>query len=90
MTNSGAGGAGGNTFASFLLGLPATTQRIHYPIHPRNRNWEPAVYFQDDWRATSWLTLNLGLRYEMYTPVTEADNQMSRFIPELGKIVLAD
>ena len=47
------------------------------------------MYFQDDWRATSWLTLNLGLRYEMYTPVTEADNQMSRFIPELGQIVLA-
>ena len=89
VTNSGAGGAGGNTFASFLLGLPAQTQRIHYPIHPRNRNWEPAVSFQDDWRATSWLTLNLGLRYEMYTPVTEADNQMSRFIPELGRIVVA-
>ena len=88
VTNNGAG-AGGNTFASFLLGLPAQTSRIHYPIHPRNRNWEPAVYIQDDWRATSWLTLNLGMRYEMYTPVTEADNQMSRFIPELGKIVVA-
>ena len=88
VTNSGTG-AGGNTFASFLLGLPTQEQRTHFPIHPRNRSKEPSVYVQDDWRATSWLTLNLGMRYEVYTPITEVDNQMSAFRPELGKIILA-
>lgn len=88
VTNSGSG-AGGNTFASFLLGLPSVEQRTHFPIHPRNRSKEPSVYVQDDWRATSWLTLNLGLRYEVYTPITEADNQMAAFRPELGKIIVA-
>ncbi|HWW82887.1 MAG TPA: carboxypeptidase regulatory-like domain-containing protein [Vicinamibacterales bacterium] len=88
VTSNGAGG-GGNTFASFLLGLPSVEQRIHFPIHPRNRSTEPSVFVQDDWRATSWLTLNLGLRYEIYTPITEADNQMSAFRPELGKIIVA-
>ena len=88
VTNSGSG-AGGNTFASFLLGLPSVEQRTHFPIHPRDRSTEPSVYVQDDWRATSWLTLNLGLRYEVYTPITEADNQIAAFRPELGKIIVA-
>ena len=88
VTNSGTG-AGGNTFASFLLGYPSVTQRTHFPIHPRNRSNEPAIYIQDDWRVTDWLTLNLGLRYEVYTPITEADNQMAAFRPEVGGIVVA-
>jgi len=88
ITNSGTGG-GGNTFASLLLGLPSVEQRTHFPIHPRNRSQEPSVFVQDDWRATSWLTLNLGLRYEIYTPITEVDNQMAAFRTELGKIIVA-
>lgn len=88
VTNNGSGG-GGNTFASFLLGLPSVTQRTHFPIHPLNRSTEPSVFFQDDWRATSWLTLNLGLRYEIFTPVTEAENRISAFRPELGRIITA-
>jgi hypothetical protein len=43
VTNNGSG-AGGNTFASFLLGLPSVEQRTHFPIHPRNRSQEPSVY----------------------------------------------
>ncbi len=88
LTNNGSG-SGGNTFASFLLGFPTTEQRTHFPIHPLNRSKEPNLYIQDDWRATSWLTLNLGLRYEVFTPVTEAQNRVSAFDPALGKIVVA-
>jgi hypothetical protein len=88
LTNNGSG-SGGNTFASFLLGYPSTEQRTHFPIHPLNRSQEPNVYIQDDWRATSWLTINLGLRYEIFTPITEAENRQSNFIPALGRIVVA-
>ena len=88
LTNNGSG-SGGNTFASFLLGLPTTEQRIHFPIHPLNRSTEPSMYIQDDWRATSWLTLNLGFRYEIFTPITEAENRISAFDPATGKIVVA-
>lgn len=77
-TNNGSG-SGGNTFASFLLGYPREEHRTHYPIHPLNRNKEPKVYINDDWRATDWLTLNLGLRWEAYTPITEANNQIAAF-----------
>src|SRR6266849_363669 len=88
LTNNGSG-SGGNTFASFLLGYPTLEQRTHFPIHPLNRSKEPNVYIQDDWRATSWLTLNLGLRYEVFTPITEAENRIAGFRPALGRIVVA-
>jgi hypothetical protein len=88
LTSNGTG-SGGNTFASFLLGYPTTEQRIHFPIHPLNRSQEPSVYIQDDWRAASWLTVNLGLRYDVFTPVTEAENRISAFDPAQGKIILA-
>ena len=43
------------------------------------RSWEPSGFAQDDWRATPWLTLNLGLRYEVFSPFTEAHNIFSNF-----------
>ena len=82
-------GAGGNTWASWVLGYPSLIQRIHFPIHPENRSYEPSVYVQDDWRATSWLTVNLGLRYEIFTPTTEVEDRMSAFDVEAGRILVA-
>jgi Carboxypeptidase regulatory-like domain/TonB dependent receptor-like, beta-barrel len=38
------------------------------------RNWDVGAYFQDDWKATKRLTLNLGLRWDLYTRHTEEDN----------------
>ena len=32
---------------------------------------------QDDWRANDWLTLNLGVRYDIFTPFTEEDGEIS-------------
>ena len=43
------------------------------------RFWEPAVYAQDDWHAKSWLTLNLGLRWDHFSPITAAQGQRSNF-----------
>jgi len=37
------------------------------------------IYGQDDWRITSNLTLNLGLRYQAHTPWTEVNNQQVNF-----------
>ena len=34
-------------------------------------------FIQDDWRVRPWLTLNLGVRYDYYTPLTEHDNQIA-------------
>jgi hypothetical protein len=34
--------------------------------------WEPSFYVQDSWRVKPWLTLNMGLRYDLFTPYTDA------------------
>ena len=60
-----------------MLGLPATVARAALLVHTELNTWEPSIYFQDDWRARDWLTLNLGLRNDIYTPLTEADGEIS-------------
>jgi len=44
------------------------------------RNWEVGAYFQDDWRLTRRLTLNLGLRYDLYTRHTELNQLTTTFL----------
>jgi hypothetical protein len=80
--NNNAGGTGqGSSFASFLLGLPnggsvPMNAQSFYSQHYMG------FYFQDDWRVTSKLTLNLGLRWDFERPVQERyDRLTDRFDP---------
>jgi len=82
----------GNSFASLLLGYGDTDS--FYAINPAvaNKSKETAFFFQDDWKITSKLTLNLGLRYEWSTPYTERNNkiQFSNFTGNSGITVPID
>jgi Carboxypeptidase regulatory-like domain len=52
------------------------------------RNSEIGLYFQDDWKATKRLTLNLGLRWDLFTRHTEEDNLATTFVPGPGNNLL--
>lgn len=52
-------------------------QRFHYG------------YIQDDFKVNQKLTVNAGLRYELVTPVYDADNKLANFDPATNSIVLA-
>jgi len=60
----------GNSFASFLLGLPASGSVQYFPAVSLKQAYYGG-YVQDDIRLTTNLTLNLGLRYDVETPKNE-------------------
>jgi Carboxypeptidase regulatory-like domain/TonB dependent receptor len=75
--------------AALLQGQFQQLQRSNSLVPPNYRTWEPSAYFQDDWRTTDKLTLNLGLRYEVFTPFTAVKNALSNFDPQTGQIIVA-
>ncbi len=77
------GGYTGNDFADFLLGYSNsyTEDAIHDSGHWNNVSW--AAYVQDNWRTTSRLTLNLGLRWDGAPHTYEANNRFSNFYPNM-------
>jgi hypothetical protein len=74
---SPASGTGGDPLASLLIGFPNGGSGYGVDVAVTTQNFAHAWYFQDNWRATNRLTLNLGLRYELTLPRTERYNRMS-------------
>ncbi len=64
----------GQGLASFLLGLPTSGTAT---INPSSaiQSWYIGGYVQDDWRVTSRLSVNLGVRFEHESPITERYNR---------------
>jgi hypothetical protein len=60
-----------NSFASFLLDVPGQVQRdIRVIDQPGTQHWRVFPFVQDKWQVTQKLTVDLGLRWEYYSPFT--------------------
>jgi hypothetical protein len=76
----------GNPEADLVLGLVGVSehdQTFNGPV--TGRRWKIfRPYVQDDWRVTKDLTLNLGLAWDLTTPITEAAGRMADYVPVAG------
>lgn len=75
----------GNTFASFLLGLERQKGRRVSGFFQDMRSTEYAGFIQDDWKVNSKLTINMGVRYMLYTPPVETRDRISTTVYPLGR-----
>jgi hypothetical protein len=64
---------------NFISGHPGMEIREDAVYKPGFRTWELAGYVQDDWRVSPKLTVNMGVRYDVFTPFTEAHGRYANF-----------
>jgi hypothetical protein len=79
-----------DSFASFLLGFPVLFFQGGGDMSRGLRNVDAGVYGQDEWRVTSRLTLNYGLRWEMSTPYVEIRDRMNSWSPGMQSSIYAN
>jgi hypothetical protein len=68
-----------NQLASALVGAYAAETRNFNLFPPDYRSWEPSGFVQDSWKVSPKLTVLVGIRYDVFTPFTEAHNRISNF-----------
>jgi hypothetical protein len=80
----------GNSFASFLLDQPASALRDVLAATQNFRNTSLYTYVQDKWQVSPKLTIDLGLRHELYLPYTPRNpGGFSNYDPSTNSLVLA-
>ncbi len=88
---TGAGVVSGSSEADLLMGMTGLSEHDQtYDGAITGRRWKIVrPFIEDDWRITPSLTLNLGLAWDMTTPVTEVHNRMADYIPSTGDLLIA-
>ena len=80
----------GNAFADFLLGLPQRNRLANTSPDINGTAVHMAGFVQDDWKVTSKLTLNYGMRYEVQQPFWDRTLQLANFDRDFpgGRVVV--
>jgi hypothetical protein len=78
----------GNALADFYVGARAGYQ-IATQVQAQVRQQGHWFYVQDDWKVNKKLTLNLGVRYEITSPVYDANNKLANFNPATNSLIQA-
>ncbi len=71
----------GNSYAAALLGLVSNYSKSLQNFEMKTREWQFALYVQDRWQATRHLTINAGVRYELYPLINRGDHGIERWDP---------
>ena len=74
----------GSGFADVLLGMPSFLSNQYNRGFFYFRQTEAGLYFTDQWRVNSRLTLNLGLRWDKWTPYREKYNRL--VVPDINSV----
>jgi hypothetical protein len=86
--NGGASPNQYNAWSAFLLGLDQSVGKSLQYLPLQGREWQFGWYARDRWQVGRKLTLNLGLRYELYPLVTRATNGIGVYNPATNQIVI--
>lgn len=82
-------GFSGYEVADMLIGTTDFTATGVPGFVPRTAiSWENSLFAQDDWRVTPNLTLNLGLRWDVFTPYYEENDRLANYDPATQQLIL--
>ncbi len=78
-------GTGTTALGDLLLGNAPTSATFIAEPRPATDvyNWETGYFVQDDFRVSDRLTINLGLRYDLFSPFVENNDILANFSPDL-------
>jgi hypothetical protein len=79
----------GSGMADFLLGIPNSSSLSNLISGDLRYNYWGG-YLQDDWKVTPRLTVNLGLRYELWTQPVERNDRQANYLTNEGALIFAN
>jgi hypothetical protein len=89
LTNNPQTNSQGSGLATLLLGYTTGGSRAFLTDVMDFTNSEHSVFVQDDWKLSRDITVNAGLRYEVYVPDTERENRLPNYDPVAMALVYA-